>query len=527
MTETTTPQTDSAEYLVEDTRPFSQSLIWQLQRQYYDRHGINAWGENRIPFNITTSPYIAGAYARIVFGFLRDWQAQLDLSEPVYIIEIGAGSGRLGFNFLKQLSEFFDDSVLKRIPLKYVLTDLVLKNVEYWEKHPTLKPFVETGQLDFAQFDAVNDTRIQLRRSGKTLAAGTLKNPLILLANYILDSLPQDLFSIENGQLYAVHTGLYSSQPEPDLLDPDIIGRLEIVYDRMPVSEDYYHDADTAPILKQYRETMGSTILTFPYQALACIRALQRFSGGHMLLLSGDKGEHRAEEMMHQSIPPITLHDNGFSMMFNYHALVQYFLNQGGTVLSVPYRHASLDILAFVSGAPSTTETRQAYRDFIEYNNPDDHFSAMLGFDRKEGVTLVEILAYLRMKRYDTHAFVLIYPMLMKKMNAIPEVLVPELKQMVYRVWNYYYHLGEKFNVPFYLGVVLSGLRFYEESLLFYQRAIDLYGEQATILFNMAMSLFNLERYDEALTWIEKVVAAHPDRQEVLELKAKIVDASA
>lgn len=87
---------DAAVYLVEEPRLFSQSLIWDLQRRFYERHGVEAWGEGRIPFGISTSPHIATAYARVVFGFLRDWASKLNPQEPVYIVELGAGSGRLG-----------------------------------------------------------------------------------------------------------------------------------------------------------------------------------------------------------------------------------------------------------------------------------------------------------------------------------------------------------------------------------------------------------------------------------------------
>src|SRR4051794_11466285 len=95
-----TVHSSESEYVLEENKPFSQSLIWQLLRQYYINQGEKAFSQMRIPFGITTNPFLAMAYSRMIYGFMRDWLPQIDVSEPVYIIEIGAGSGRLGFNIL-------------------------------------------------------------------------------------------------------------------------------------------------------------------------------------------------------------------------------------------------------------------------------------------------------------------------------------------------------------------------------------------------------------------------------------------
>ena len=65
-------------------------MLWHLQRDLYDVRGIHAWSRGNVPQSITTSPYIARAYAQIVIGYLRDIAAQLDRSQPVYIVEFGA-----------------------------------------------------------------------------------------------------------------------------------------------------------------------------------------------------------------------------------------------------------------------------------------------------------------------------------------------------------------------------------------------------------------------------------------------------
>ena len=59
-----------------------------------------------------------------------------------------------------------------------------------------LKPFLDSGQLDMAIFDAVNDTTIKLSRSGVLLGPGTCVNPICIVANYLFDTLCHDIFQV-------------------------------------------------------------------------------------------------------------------------------------------------------------------------------------------------------------------------------------------------------------------------------------------------------------------------------------------
>ena len=50
---------------------FSEAPIWELQRTYFEEKGMQAWQQDEVPQYITSNPFIAGAYAEILFGFLR------------------------------------------------------------------------------------------------------------------------------------------------------------------------------------------------------------------------------------------------------------------------------------------------------------------------------------------------------------------------------------------------------------------------------------------------------------------------
>ena len=96
-------------YVLEAAMPLSRSMVWRLQRTFYSDQGIDAWSRSRVPQSVTTSPIIARAYARIVLGYWRDIQSILEPSQPLYLVELGAGSGRFAYRFLKALTALLDE----------------------------------------------------------------------------------------------------------------------------------------------------------------------------------------------------------------------------------------------------------------------------------------------------------------------------------------------------------------------------------------------------------------------------------
>lgn len=78
----------------------------------------------------------------------------------------------------------------------YVMTDFTDANVTFWKDHPQLKQYFESGQMDSAIFDAVNDTSITLTHSGVVLSAGSTVNPVCIVANYLFDTLCHDVFQV-------------------------------------------------------------------------------------------------------------------------------------------------------------------------------------------------------------------------------------------------------------------------------------------------------------------------------------------
>ncbi|ETW04557.1 hypothetical protein, variant [Aphanomyces invadans] len=154
------PRTSSPErFELETFTPFSSSHLWKLMSSFYDRQGVESWAQGIVPHFITSNTFIAKRYVQVFVAYLRDALTQLDPTEPLYIVELGTGSGKFSFYFLQWLHDM--EAVLNlSFPLgqiRYVMTDFTDSNLKFWQTHPALAPFVQRGTLDFAIFDATHD----------------------------------------------------------------------------------------------------------------------------------------------------------------------------------------------------------------------------------------------------------------------------------------------------------------------------------------------------------------------------------
>src|SRR5437868_2991677 len=370
---------------MEQRQRLSDSIIWKLQRNYFERQGMQAWSAGVVPHHITNSPFIADAYARVIFGFLRDCHAAsakgddssslaLDFSQPAHIVELGSGSGRFAYLFLKKFLSISRNSVLRHIPIRYVMTDFSEGTLDYWRTHPGLRPFVAEGLLDFARLDVESAPEIELITSGEILSAGTLRNPLISVSNYLFDSIPQDSFLVSDGELFENLITLRTPGKKPNPDDPEILSRLEISYDNEIVNGNYYADQNWNRILLDYKQRLLNAAFLFPVASLQCIRNLLHLSAGRMLLLSGDRGFTDDEALLCGKGSPTMAMHGAFSMMVDYQIIGEYCRHLGGQALHPAHRAESLNISAFMFGDLSGgfVETRQAYAEAIEKFGPDD-----------------------------------------------------------------------------------------------------------------------------------------------------------
>lgn len=125
----------------------SKSHLWKLMMSYYDRKGPSAWSSCIVPNFITSNSFIANCYAKVLLGYISDCMQEtsscrLDVNEPLYIVELGAGSGKLSYLLLKALEKSQHICPFPFRKIVYVMTDFTEKNFNFWVQHPALKVII-------------------------------------------------------------------------------------------------------------------------------------------------------------------------------------------------------------------------------------------------------------------------------------------------------------------------------------------------------------------------------------------------
>lgn len=522
---------ESPRFILESGKPLSQSFIWKLQRAFFEQQGTQAWSTGTIPHYITSNPFIADAYARVVVGWLRDWQhgvaGQPGLSpdQPVYILEMGTGHGRFSYHFLKRFTRLWKMAGLHDIRFTYVMTDLAEKNISYWRTHKHLQPYVAKGMLDFARFDAENPAPLELLESGCTLSPETVRNPLVIFANYFFDSIPQDSFVIRAGQLNENSISVITSNPNPDLADPDLLSSVSLEWDQMAVQPDYYDDTDFNQILRGYEAKLPDTAVAFPNIALGLLRFFRDLSGGQMLLLSADKGHFREDELTESNLPYMVHHGSAFSLSVNYHALSQYVSIHGGQSFQPAHRHNSLIVCALLLGSPCNDYAfaRQAYDEAIEQFGPDDFFAVRKAMEGNyENLSVDQLLAYFRLSRWDPQLLLETFPVLIQKVAELTDTQRVEIRLAVEHIWDTYCPIGEERDLPFHLGMLLYEVRLYNEAMTHFGHSLEIYGPNPSTYHNQGMCYYRLGRFADAMERYETALALDPAFSPAKAMKIKL-----
>lgn len=525
---------------LEQRERLSRSAIWRLQRNYFEQQGIEAWSTGTVPHHITSSPFIADAYARIVSGYLRDClliarrgknssMAPLDRRQPVYIVELGVGPGRFAYLFLKKFLAIQQASALGNIPIRYVMTDFTERNLEYWRKHPWLQRFIEQGVLDFACFDVEHDRELKLTHSGETISAQNLRNPLVVIANYVFDSIPQDAFYISGGQLFETLVSLSAPEKEKNVDDQENSYRIDLLYDGHQVNGNYYKDARWNRILLDYKRRLPDTSFLFPTAALHCIRNLHRLSNGRMLLLSGDRGYSCDEALLEGNGASTMAVHGSFSMTVDYQIIGEYSRLLGGQVLH-PHRRSDdhLNISAFMFGdmPGDFMETRQSYSEAIEKFGPNDFFTLKEGVAGiYEFLNLDQILAFLRLSCWDYKRFFECLPALKKHLPDMTDNHKRQLHEALVKVWDSYLPIGEESDLAFELGTLMLEIGFHAEAIEFLHRSVELQGIAPGTAYNMGVCYYSQGQLDQALDHVNQAIDLDSDFAEAKTLRKELESA--
>jgi tetratricopeptide (TPR) repeat protein len=469
-------------YLLESEQSFGDSLIWHMNRRYYEVTGVDAWRREEIPHFVTDNVSIADSYADLIFGLWADRRriahaAGLPL-EPLHICELGSGSGRFAYHLLRRLAARCRATGIPLSSFRYILTDQAGANTRWWTQHPHLQPFLAEGIVDIAGFDIRESQTLTTSVRGDNLGPGALDEPLVVIANYVFDSVPQELYYACGGTLESCHISLAVDQDPDRLTDRELIDRLTWHYGRPAAPSDPALEPWLLDLLLPYREALSETYLLFPAAAIRCLERLRSWSRSGMLLLSADKGTHRLNDLEGMPSPDLIRHGACFSFNVNYHAIAAYTTQRGGLARFSERPHQSIDIACcLLADEPSTyTETWRAFRQQQDFG-PDEFFEvSRAAWKVASDLTVEAILGHIRLGRHDSQVLAQFLPALLDRAPSIPRHVGDMLVDAVDATWETYFPLGEPFDLAFEIARLMYALEQYERAAVYFGRSLEIYG---------------------------------------------------
>ncbi|MAZ02437.1 MAG: hypothetical protein CMN56_04800 [Sneathiella sp.] len=510
---------------LENFVPLSRSPIWELQRSYYSRLGVNAWQPNMVPNYVTTNPFIAQSYARVIEGFLEDFapaRKSGDKREPHYIIEVGAGSGRFAYGFLKFFFSKEQMAMRRKRDVVYVMTDISEATIKYWRRHPQLKPFVNMGVLDFAYLDALKDHPVDLLVSKKRIETGKLSNPLAVIANYVFDSIPHDLYAAANGNLMARHV---CHRIETDSTEiEEIVRDTDFGYHEASCGTDIYENEDWNRILEKYRKIKDGMNFSFPVGAMAALDRLATLTKGPMFCLAGDFGATDLSVL--QDMPPRKIARNGtYSLHVNFHAISEYVTRRKGRFFTPGHAKSSLEMAGILMN-PRRRQIRHLAHRFnrhIRETGPDEFFMLKkIAEENFESHSLPRILALLRLSHGDIKIFRGCSAALLKALPGANSFERESVIAELIKVDDIFFRCDRTADPATLILQILLGLDAKKEARHVLTRNRVFLEQTTDGTLAVADTLHRLGRAEDAVPVLEKLLVREPGHPEAKALMARL-----
>jgi tetratricopeptide (TPR) repeat protein len=495
---------------------FSKSLLWQYQRNYFDKKGINAWARGEVPYYITSNTLIAKSYAEITLRYLQDSLENdvINIKEPIYMFELGTGSGKFSYLFISQLTKLLQEFKLDHLKFCYVLTDFTENNIDYWQQHPQFQPFLQQGILDFALFKIGETESIHLIKRNITLDPNSCKNPILAIGNYIFDTVPHDAFRIKNKQLEESLISI--NTPQDNLADnePVSLDKLETAFTYREINLPYYDNNLLDNILLYYQEHFSGGNFLIPIGAISAIDALRALSKNRLFFITGDKGYTSLESMEDLDAPHIAFHGS-FSMMVNFDFLGRYIKNlRGDTLLADDYAGMKISLLSLGQIFADLPETSWANEQFNRHFSTKEFLILKNKIiDDASNLDLEQIIALLKLSYWDADIFMSLSTRLSDIVNQAGRSHLRALRAGLKEIANHYYFIKNNKNVYFELARVFHLIGDLNDAINYYQKSLEFFGDDTGTYFNLGLCYYYKQDLPTSTTHFRRALELDPNNK--------------
>jgi hypothetical protein len=496
----------------------SASAIWALQRASYQEAGPHAWGPSGVPLQVVANPWIADAYARVVLAHLRAL-ADAPGDDPVYLIELGAGSGRFAHYLLQALARHTGPGLRAR-PYRLVITDLAASNVAAWRRHPQLSAWFASGVLEAAVFDLAAPGPLTLA-DGTVLGPGALALPPIFLANYVFDSLPADGFWTGDGERQELLLGLATEVPRDQTVTLPDTAWLRV---RAPAERPSYPEPAFERLLDELEGQVDQTSYVVPIGVLRCLDALRTWGPGWVLLAT-DKGDVSPATIHDRDHLTLVNHDTAFSTLVNFYLIGRWIEGLGGAWHTGRGEQLLVSTLAAVDLPDGhRNELHRAYERALCDVSALDYQRLVHGLaDAQDKLSAGAVLSSLRQSCYDPFLFTHLRPVLMRELHQLVRLPQHDVRDALLAVWERRFALPDApDDLAFAVATVLHGASQFEPAVRLYEASLAELGPSLAAHYNLALALESLARPEQALSHALAAAELGPQVPELRHLVARL-----
>ena len=499
--------------IVEKFTRFDQSIIWSLLHRFYMEAGPEAWSNKIVPQRSTSNAFCADTYASIVATFFKELMAEGN-SEPPIVIELGGGSGRFAWQFLNRLFNYHFSGEEECPQFTYLLTDGSAKNIEGWRGKERFAPLVESGVLEFAQLLIEPDPVIR-KNDGDFKPSDLKGRPVIIIANYLFDSIAANMFRIREHQIEQVFVQTEST--ERKFLKKPITSFQSISerFQSRPIKD----DAPTGhPIidaaLHRYARTPGDFHIVVPQ---ICLEFVEKFLEREtpMLLLAGDLAYSDPSEFELES--PL-IFNTYFAHYTNLQLFGEMFGAYGGAMQSQRHKDANFSCSLFsLPGKKNWDElsldrTRETALALLKDFNPYDAHEIIELIEETAGdMTIRQAMALLRFSKFDPDVAATCIPHVLYNIEqGEEEIDRQQLYESFMESYRAYFPDGSENQFDCGIAQIFMRLEYHAQALQLMDHSIREFGETAPRLFAMGLALFNLGDEERSEMVVRRAAALDP-----------------
>lgn len=487
----------------------SRLPVWDMLKRNY-LAGTAAWDSGSVPSHMSSNAFVAQRYAEVIAGFLKDRPPG---GQPVTILELGAGAGRLGFLIMRQLRRICAEEGLDPLCYRYVLSDISAATLDCWRRSGAFADEEALGRAAFALVDL--DDPIAERPLAQVLGSkpGAGHSGMVVIGNYLLNSIRQDAFVARGGDLFEVSAALWASaDAEPG--GAEFMNSVEIVTVEAPAAVPYYNDRNLDAVLESYRGRFAEGYFTIPNVLLTFVREMTQAAGCPIVWLFGDLGYSTDAELVAEG-PPVLAGEEGYCWLpINFDALRRYSVALGGDALISPSWDCYFSIAALMTGGrfDEHPSTRTAFRMAMHAPSPRE-ISGILSALVKAGEAIPAERAVdaLRLSNFDPRTFLGFRSAIQRLIADMNDRQERALNEALDHVAENHYPIGITRDVPYALGEAYDALGRTADARNMFRLSLRERGASGRTLYRLAAVAAIEGDMAEALGHIRGCLTLTPD----------------